>query len=117
VPVATPRGQVCGPGRARPSAWAVAGRALLRVVEFVPVMCLAGFVTMVAAGRRQRIGDLAARIAVARAAPARHRALAAMPLAAVVLAAAGLPAYRATLPGTTLTYRAHGVSFGYPAGW
>ncbi len=110
--------QVYGPGRARPSAWAVAGRTLLRLVDFLPVMYLVGFVTMMATGaRRQRIGDLAAGTAVARAAPARHRALAAVPLAAVLLAAAGLAAYRATSPGSALTYRAHGVSFDYPAGW
>src|SRR6266851_7316607 len=90
--------QVCGPGRTRPSARAVAGRTLLRVVDFLPVMYLAGFVTIVAPGvRRRRIVDLAARRAVARAAPVRHRALAVVPLAVVLLAAVGL--------------------FGYPAGW
>ena len=34
--------QVYGPGRARPSAWAVAGRTLLRVVDFLPLLYLAG---------------------------------------------------------------------------
>ena len=90
--------QVCGPGRTRPSAGAVAGRRLLRVADFLPVMYLAGFATIVAPGvRRRRIVDPAARGAVARAAPARHRALAVVPLAVVLLAAVGL--------------------FGYPAGW
>jgi hypothetical protein len=90
--------QVCGPGRTRPSARAVAGRTPLQVVDFLPVMSLAGFVTIVAPGvRRRRIVDLAARRAVARAAPVRHRALAVVPLAVVLLAAVGL--------------------FGYPAGW
>jgi uncharacterized membrane protein YgcG len=90
--------QVCGPGRTRPSARAVAGRTLLRVMDFLPVRYLAGFVTIVAPGAgRRRIAGLAARGAVARAAPVRHRALAVVPLAAVLLAAAGL--------------------FGYPAGW
>jgi uncharacterized membrane protein YgcG len=90
--------QVCGPSRTRPSARAVAGRTPLRVVDFLPVMSLAGFVTIVAPGvRRRRIVDLAARRAVARAAPVRHRALAVAPLAVVLLAAVGL--------------------FGYPAGW
>ena len=90
--------QVCGPGRTRPSARAVAGRTPLRVVDFLPGMYLAGFVTIVAPGaRRRRIVDLAARRAVARAAPVRHRALAVVPLAVVLLAAVGL--------------------FGYPAGW
>ena len=69
--------QVCGPRRTRPSARAVTGRTLLRVVDFLP--------------------GLAARRAVARAAPVRHRALAVVPLAVVLLAAVGL--------------------FGYPAGW
>jgi len=109
--------QVYGPVRAWPSALAVAGRTLLRVVDFVPVMCLAGFITMLTTGGQQRIGDLAARTAAARAAAARYRAMAAVPLAAVVLAAVGLSAYRATSPETTLTYRAHGVWLGYPAGW
>ena len=90
--------QVCGPRRTRPSARAVTGRTLLRVVDFLPVLYLAGFVTYVAPGvRRRRIGGLAARRAVARAAPVRHRALAVVPLAVVLLAAVGL--------------------FGYPAGW
>jgi uncharacterized membrane protein YgcG len=66
---------------------------------------------------RQRISDLAARIAVARAVPARHLALAAVPLAAVVLAAVGLPAYQATSQRTILTYRAHDVWLGPPASW
>jgi len=109
--------QVYGPVRAWPSALAVAGRTLLRVVDLVPVMCLAGFITMLTTGGQQRIGDLAARTAAARAAAARYRAMAAVPLAAVVLAAVGLSAYRATSPETTLTYRAHGVWLGYPAGW
>jgi uncharacterized RDD family membrane protein YckC/uncharacterized membrane protein YgcG len=90
--------QVCGPGRTRPSARAVAGRTLLRVVGFRPVRYLAGFVPIVAPGLcRRRIVDLAARRAVARAAPVRRRALAVVPLAVVLLAAVGL--------------------FGYPAGW
>jgi len=79
---------------------------------------VAGFITMLATGtRRQRIGDLAARTAVARAVPMRHRGLALVPLAGVLLAAAGLLVYRATSAGNTLTYRAHGISFDYPAGW
>jgi len=110
--------QVYGPGRTRPSAWAVAGRTLLRVVDFLPVLYLAGFVTMMATGtRRQRIGDLAARTDVAQALPVRHRGLAAVPLAFVLLAAAGLSAYRVISPGSSQLYRAHGVAFDYPAGW
>ena len=103
---------------ARPSVWAVAGRTLLRIVDWLPLLYLAGFITMLATGtRRQRIGDLAARTAVARAVPVRHRGLALVPLAVVLLAAAGLLVYRATSAGNTLTYRANGVSFNYPAAW
>jgi uncharacterized RDD family membrane protein YckC len=110
--------QVYGPGQTRPSAGAVAGRTLLRVVDFLPVLYLAGFVTMMATGaRRQRIGDLAARTAVARARPVRHRGLAVVPLAFVLLAAGGLSAYRVISPGSSQLYRAHGVAFDYPAGW
>jgi uncharacterized RDD family membrane protein YckC len=110
--------QVYGPGGARPSAGAVAGRTLLRAVDFLPVLYLAGFVTMMATGaRRQRIGDLAAHTAVARARPVRHRGLAAVPLAFVLLAAAGLSAYRVIPPGGSQTYRGHGVVFDYPASW
>lgn len=110
--------QVYGAGRSRPSAWAVAGRTLLRLVDFLPLMYLVGFVAMMATGAlRQRIGDLAAGTGVARAAPERRRGVAAVPLAVVLLAAAGLSAYRASSPGSTQTYRAHGVSFDYPAGW
>jgi len=89
---------------ARPSVWAVAGRTLLRIVDWLPFLYVAGFITMLATGtRRQRIGDLAARTAVARAVPVRHRGLALVPLAVVLLAAAGLLVYRATLAGNTLT--------------
>jgi uncharacterized RDD family membrane protein YckC len=103
---------------ARPSVRAVAGRTLLRIVDWLPALYLAGFITMLGTGtRRQRIGDLAARTAVARAVPVRRRGLALVPLAVVLLAAAGLLAYRATSAGNTRTYRAHGVSFDYPAGW
>jgi RDD family len=110
--------RVLSAGGARPSVRAVAGRTLLRIVDWLPALYLAGFITMLATGtRRQRIGDLAARTAVARAAPVRHRGLALVPLAVVLLAAAGLLVYRATSAGNTLTYRADGVSFNYPAAW
>jgi uncharacterized RDD family membrane protein YckC len=104
-------------GETRASVGAVAVRTLLRLVDWLPLLYLVGFVTMMATGaRRQRIGDLAARTVLVRA-PARHRGLALVPLAVVLLAAAGLSAYRATSAGGTQTYRAHGVSFDYPAGW
>lgn len=110
--------RVLSAGGARPSVRAVAGRTLLRLVDWLPFLYLAGFITMLATGtRRQRIGDLAARTAVARAVPVRRRGLALVPLAVVLVAAAGLLAYRATSAGNTLTYRANGVSFNYPAAW
>jgi uncharacterized RDD family membrane protein YckC len=45
----------------RPSAGAIAGRTLLRIVDGIPFAYLLGFVVVLATGRRrQRIGDLAA---------------------------------------------------------
>jgi len=79
---------------------------------------LAGFITMLATGaRRQRIGDLGGHTEVARALPVRHRGLALVPLAVVLLAAVGLSVHRSASAGRTLTDRAGGVSFDYPAGW
>jgi uncharacterized RDD family membrane protein YckC len=96
---------------------AVAVRTLLRVVDWLPLMYLAGFITMLATGaRRQRVGDLVAGTCVTRV-PVRHRGVALVPLAVVLLAAAGLSAYRVSSAGGTQSYRAHGVSFDYPAGW
>jgi uncharacterized RDD family membrane protein YckC len=46
-------------GGTRPSVRAVAVRTLLRIVDWLPVLYLAGFiVTLVTGARRQRIGDL-----------------------------------------------------------
>jgi uncharacterized RDD family membrane protein YckC len=71
--------QVCSLGRTRPSARVVAGRTPLWVVDFLPGMYLAGFVTIVAPGvRRRRIFDLAV-----------------VPLAVGLLAAVGLFGYTA----------------------
>jgi uncharacterized RDD family membrane protein YckC len=110
--------RVLGAGETRPSVWAVTLRTLLRIVDWLPLLYLAGFITMLATGtRRRRIGDLAAHTAVARALPVRHRWLALVPLAVVLLAAAGLSVYRASSAGSNRTYRAHGVSFDYPADW
>jgi hypothetical protein len=106
--------------------WAVAGRTLLRIIDWLPLLYLAGFITMLATGtRRQRVGDLAARTAVARAAPVRRRGLALIPLAAVLLAAVALPVYRTSTGGTPAspktpaggTYQGHAVSFTYPVAW
>ena len=101
----------------RASVGAVAVRTLLRVVDGLPVLYLVGFITMMATGaRRQRLGDLAAGTSVVRT-PVGHRGLALVALAVVVLAAAGLSVYRVNTPEGPHTYRAHGVSFKYPAGW
>jgi uncharacterized RDD family membrane protein YckC len=110
--------RVLGAGETRPSVRAVAVRTLLRIVDWLPLLYLAGFITMLVTGtRRQRIGDLAGHTEVARALPVRHRGLALVPLAVVLLAAVGLLVYRSTSAGRTLTDRAGGVSFDYPAGW
>jgi uncharacterized RDD family membrane protein YckC len=103
----------------RPSGGQIAGRTLFRLIDGLPVLYLAGFITVLATGRRrrQRLGDLAAGTIVAREQPARHRGLAAASVILVILAVAGLSAYRAASPGSAQAYRAHGVSFSYPAGW
>jgi len=101
----------------RASVGAVAVRTLLRVVDVLPGTYLVGFITVLATGaRRQRLGDLAAGTSVVRT-PVGHRGLALVALAVVVLAAAGLSVYRVNTPEGPHTYRAHGVSFKYPAGW
>jgi uncharacterized RDD family membrane protein YckC len=42
--------RVLGDGGARPSVWAVEGRTLLRLVDWLPALFLAGFITMLATG-------------------------------------------------------------------
>lgn len=75
---------VCADGT-RPSTWAIAARTLLRIIDWFPLFYLVGFITILATGQRQqRLGDLAARTAVARTVPARHRGLALVPLAVVL---------------------------------
>jgi uncharacterized RDD family membrane protein YckC len=102
----------------RPSAGAIAARTLLRIIDWLPFLYLAGFITMLATGqRRKRLGDLAAGTVVARSLPARRRGLLLIPLALILAAAAGLSAHRAASPAGTQTYQAHGVSFDYPPGW
>ena len=86
----------------RPSVGAVVVRTLLRVVDWLPFLYLAGFIAMLATGlRRQRLGDLAARTSVARTTPLRRRGLAAAAVALVVAVLLGLSFYRATVSGTT----------------
>jgi len=104
----------------RPSPWAVARRTLLRLIDWLPVLYLVGFITMLATGRRrrQRLGDLAAETTIVRAGPVRHRGLIMLsPLVLILLLALGLSAYRITSAGGSQTYQGHGVSFDYPAGW
>jgi uncharacterized RDD family membrane protein YckC len=113
--------RVVSAGGCRPSAGAVAIRTLLRVVDWLPLLCLVGFLTMLATGNReQRLGDLAARTGIARAVPIRHRGLTAAAVAcALVLVLAGSVVYVATSDedAGAKTYSGHGVSFDYPAGW
>ena len=106
-------------GGTRPSLGAIALRTLLRAVDWLPLLYLAGFTTMLATGtRRQRIGDLAARTVMGRAGrPARNRNLALLPLAGVLLAAIILPVSRSNSAERAQTYTGNGVSFAYPAGW
>ena len=81
----------------RASVAAVAVRTLLRVVDWLPLFYLVGFIAMLATGlRRQRLGDLAARTSVARTVPVAHRSLGAAAVAFVVLVLLGLSFYRAT---------------------
>ena len=103
----------------KPSTGAVALRTLLRIVDWLPVLYLVGWISTLATGtRRQRLGDLAAHTVMARAGrPARDRGLALLPLAAVVVAAIVFAALRPNSAGGAQTYQGHGVSFAYPASW
>jgi uncharacterized RDD family membrane protein YckC len=111
--------RVVGRDGGRPSVAAVAIRTLLRVVDWLPLLYLVGFIAMLATGaRQQRLGDLAARTGIARAAPIRHRGRAvAAVTSTLVLVVAGSVVYVAASDGGAKTYRGHGVSFDYPAGW
>jgi uncharacterized RDD family membrane protein YckC len=91
----------------RPSAAAIAGRTLLRLVDWLPMLYLVGFIVMMSTGaRRQRLGDLAAHTGVTRALPSRRLALAFIPLAAVIVAAEP-PAGARTSCGPPPSARAH----------
>jgi uncharacterized RDD family membrane protein YckC len=70
-------------GGGRPSVWAVAIRTVLRIVDWLPLLYLVGFIAMLSTGARpRRLGDLAAGTEIMRADPMRHRRLAAAGLAA-----------------------------------
>jgi uncharacterized RDD family membrane protein YckC len=105
----------------RPSVGAVATRTLLRVVDWLPLLYLVGFIAMLATGaRQQRLGDLAARTGIAKAVPIRHRGRAVAALVStLVLVVAGSIVYVAATDEDkgAKTYRGHGVSFDYPADW
>jgi uncharacterized RDD family membrane protein YckC len=106
----------------RPSAAAIAARTLLRLVDWLPLLYLVGFVSALATGhRRQRLGDLAARTEVAAVAGAtirRWHAVVAGIVAGLVLlglsvrVTSGPPSRQASAPRPC-----HGVSFDHPAGW
>lgn len=54
----------------RPSVGAIALRTLLRLLDWLPLFYLVGFISLLATGtRRQRLGDLAAKTIVARSGP------------------------------------------------
>jgi Tol biopolymer transport system component/uncharacterized RDD family membrane protein YckC len=92
--------RVVGPDGGLPSAFRVAVRTLLRIVDWLPLLYLVGFIAMMATGpRRRRLGDLVAGTGVARAQPVRRRSLALAPLAFLLLSIVGLSVYRAVDSG------------------
>jgi uncharacterized RDD family membrane protein YckC len=102
----------------RPSVGAVAIRTVLRVVDWLPLLYLVGFLTALVTGaRQQRLGDLAARTGIARAVPLRHRGRAVAAFVSTLVLVVGGSVVYAASDGGTKTYRSHGVSFDYPAGW
>jgi uncharacterized RDD family membrane protein YckC len=65
--------RVVRPDGGRPSVSAIAVRTLLRIVDWLPLLYLVGFISLLSTGpRRQRLGDLAAKTIVARTVPARR---------------------------------------------
>jgi Tol biopolymer transport system component/uncharacterized RDD family membrane protein YckC len=92
--------RVVRPDGSRPSVFAIAVRTLLRIVDWLPLLYLVGFITMMATGsRRLRLGDLAARTSLARAPPVQHWSLALAPVALLLLLIVGLSVYRAADSG------------------
>jgi uncharacterized RDD family membrane protein YckC len=116
--------RVTGADANRPPASAIAARTLLRLIDWLPLLYLTGFITVLATGaRRQRLGDLAAGTAVTTALPARRpRPALAVTLALLAIAAMSVsvtwsgPAH-VTPARTSQDCQAHGVSFQHPAGW
>jgi uncharacterized RDD family membrane protein YckC len=100
---------VVRPDGSRPSVAAIALRTLLRIVDWLPLLYLVGFITIMVTGqRRQRLGDLAGKTGVAQQQPVRRRSLAVPPVALLLLLIVALSVYRATDSGggtNTLTLR------------
>lgn len=64
--------RVVGADGGAPGAGRVAVRTLLRIVDALPFLYLVGFVTVLATGSRQRVGDLAAGTGVVAGGGAQH---------------------------------------------
>jgi uncharacterized RDD family membrane protein YckC len=103
----------------RPAAGAIAVRTLLRLVDWVPFLYLAGFICLLATGqRRERVGDLAAGTAVVRplalARGQTGRIAFVLPVAILLMVGLSVEVGPHSGPGH---FQAHGVSFRYPASW
>ena len=111
--------RVVGPDGGRAPVGSIAVRTVLRIVDWLPLLYLTGFITMLVTGqRRLRVGDLAAGTGVGRAAPARHRGIAAVVMSVVLLVLVGVAVQQASESGEeSNTYLGNGVTFDYPAGW
>ncbi len=106
--------RVLGPDASRPSAGAIAGRTVLRLIDWLPGFYLVGFISMLATGqRRRRLGDLAAGTDVVQLRPAPRGGLAAV-LTMATLVVIGLCTLSLSVPGT---YEGHYVAFRYPTSW
>ena len=110
--------RVVGADGGRASVAAVAIRTVVRVVDWLPLLYLVGFLAMLATGsRRQRLGDVAAGTGIARAVPARHRGvLAAAVSSGLVVVVAGSFVYVAAT-GEGKTCLGQGVSLDYRPEW
>jgi uncharacterized RDD family membrane protein YckC len=109
----------------RPSAAAIAARTLLRLVDWLPLLYLAGFITVLATGRerRQRLGDLAARTGVTagpEVSAERWPAVLAGILAGLVILGLSVRVTTGEPSGqvsATAVPTCRGVSFYHPARW
>jgi uncharacterized RDD family membrane protein YckC len=106
----------------RPSQGAIAVRTLLRLVDWVPLLYLVGFITALATGRRrQRVGDLAAQTEVAvvpGASVERWQPVLAGILAGLALLGLSVRVVSGGATGQASAIKpCHGVSFDHPPGW